>query len=197
MRKTANTLCIFVTIAIYIILNLSGANQCYGGNNTPPQYLHKEYESPSGDIIVKHFSDAPEDITNSEVWLYSAKNPSKKFRLYSYEVDATVIFSDDEKWLVLNHRSGSNEASAILFKKDTGLKYEIIIVLNELAWDLFRKTHKRYKIPDFFHSYTKAVLWSSDSKSILLEIYGHDDATPKELEPWYCIYDLKKEEMTL
>ncbi|MEO5359711.1 MAG: hypothetical protein H7843_04610 [Nitrospirota bacterium] len=121
-----------------------------------------------------------------------------KSLLYSYERAADVIFSPDEKWLVINDAYGSNGADAILFKKVKSLKYKAITTLSDLAWDLLRKTNKRHKIPSYFgHNYTFAVFWSADSKAILLETFGHDDDTPKALAPWYCIYDLKTKKMSL
>ncbi|MBF0459080.1 MAG: hypothetical protein HQK99_14415 [Nitrospirae bacterium] len=172
------------------------------------KYLHEEYKSPLGDIIVKHFSDDKSDIMKSEVWLYSANNPSKKVFLYSYDIYARILFSHDEKWLVLNNMYGSSGKDAILFREVEGLKYEEIENLYDKAWELFEKTHKKYKahvfkkykrnlIPFNDHSYAEAVLWSSDSKSVLIEIYGHHDEIPVRLEPWYCIYDVTTGKMTL
>ncbi|MBF0319294.1 MAG: hypothetical protein HQL01_05775 [Nitrospirae bacterium] len=224
MSKTVDVFYICVVITIYVLLHSSGVNHSYGDNTTPtqyllteyksplhvpgkivgyginktpPQYLLKEYKSPSGDIIVKHFTDDDNWTVNSEVWLYSAKNPSKKLWLYSYERDAEVLFSPNEKWLALNHRYGCDGTDAILFKQVKGLKYEPIIGLSDLAWAFFIKTHRKYKIPHFDHCYTEAVRWSSDSKSVMLQTYGHDDMSPKKLDPWYCIYDLKTKKMTL
>lgn len=197
MSKPANIIYLSVIVTICVSLHISGTNQCYGDNNTPMQYLHKKYRSPLGDITVKHFSDEKEWTINSEVWLYSTKNPAKKSLLYSYERDADVLFSHDEKWLVLNNGYGSDGTEAILFKKVNGLEYKPLKLLTEMAWDLFRKTHKQYQIPQFGHSYAEAVLWSSDSKSVMIQIYGHDDDSLKALEPWYCIYDLTTGKMTL
>ncbi|MEO5359706.1 MAG: hypothetical protein H7843_04585 [Nitrospirota bacterium] len=108
-----------------------------------------------------------------------------------------MLISPDENWIVINYRVGSTDTDALLFQKIKGLEYEEVEYLNTKAWNLFRKTHKQYKIPEFGHSYTEAVRWSSDSKSILLYIYGHDDDSPKKLEPWFCIYDLTTGKMTL
>ncbi|MBF0516406.1 MAG: hypothetical protein HQK97_04685 [Nitrospirae bacterium] len=31
----------------------------------------------------------------------------------------------------------------------------------------------------------------------MLRTYGHDDMSPKALEPWFCIYDVTTGEMSL
>ncbi|MCG6551986.1 MAG: hypothetical protein L7F77_06635 [Candidatus Magnetominusculus sp. LBB02] len=197
MRKKIKVIHIYIIITVYILLNIHSIHQCNGDNNTPMKYLHQEYKSPLGDIIVKHFSDYEKDVMNSEVWLYSVADPSKKAFLYSYLISARIIFSHDEKWLVLNNRYGSDGNEAILFKQVKGLKYELITSLDDLAWDFFKKTNRQYKIPIFDHSYTYAVQWSSDSRSVMLKTFGHDDLSPKTLEPWYCIYDVTTGKMSL
>ncbi|MBF0459081.1 MAG: hypothetical protein HQK99_14420 [Nitrospirae bacterium] len=207
MKKTVNVLYLCVMITICGLLHLSVSKQCYGEDIKPKKYLKKEYTSPEGNIIVRHLGGHPKD-NSGDIWLYSAKNPSKGEFLCSYEIDADVQFSYDEKWLVLNHNYGSDKTDAILFKKVKGLQYEEVKLLTYFAWELFEKTHKKYKvhvfkrykrntIPLYGHSYAKAVRWSSDSKSVLIEIYGHHDETPERLEPWYCIYDVTTGKMTL
>ncbi|MEO5359405.1 MAG: hypothetical protein H7843_03030 [Nitrospirota bacterium] len=186
--------CIVITVCL--LLNFSSTNQCYSETTKPKKYLKKEYRSLKGNIIVRHYGESLDD-NSADIWLYSAKNPSKKLLLYSYERDADVLISPNEKWLVINYRYGSDVTDAILFKKAKGLKYDEKKYLNTLAWRLFRKMHKQYEIPEFGHNYTEAVLWSSDSKSVMVEIYGHDDLSPKALEPWFCIYDVTTGKMSL
>ncbi|MEO5359404.1 MAG: hypothetical protein H7843_03025 [Nitrospirota bacterium] len=196
MSRTVYITIIFFAIIICLLLNLSNTNQCYGEITEPKKYLKKEYRSPEGNIIVRHYGESIDD-NSADIWLYSAKHPSKRAMLYSYDGDANVLFSHNEKWLVLNHRYGSDGTNAILFKKIKGLKYEQITSLNDFVWDLFKKTHKQYKIPEFDHSYTYAVFWSSDSKSVMLRTYGHDDLSPTMLDPWFCIYDVTTGKMSL
>ncbi|WP_420265504.1 hypothetical protein [Candidatus Magnetominusculus dajiuhuensis] len=197
MIRLTNVSYLCIAISTYVLLNIIGAGQCYGEDKTLKNHLIKEYTSPKGNIIVRHYVDGYEICPDGDIWLYSKKNPSKKALLFSYERDADVLISPDEKWLVINYRAGCNVTDANLYKQIKDLKYEYVTSLNDFAWDLFRVTHKQYKIPDFFHNYAEAVLWSSDSKSVMIEIYGHDDISPKKLEPWYCIYDLTTGKMTL
>ncbi|MBF0554182.1 MAG: hypothetical protein HQK96_06425 [Nitrospirae bacterium] len=196
MIRLSNVSYVYIVVTICIFLHIAGINQCYGDNIKPKKYLKKESTSPEGNIIIRHLGEHPDDFY-WDIWLYSRKNPSKKALLFSYERDADVLISSDEKWLVINYRVGTTDTDALLFKKVKDLEYEEIDYLNDKAWNLFRKTHRKYKIPQFGHSYVEAVLWSSDSKSVMLEIYGHDDLSPKRLEPWYCIYDLTAGKMTL
>ncbi|MCG6552176.1 MAG: hypothetical protein L7F77_07600 [Candidatus Magnetominusculus sp. LBB02] len=196
MNRTVMTSYLCAVIAIYVLLQLLGVGQCFGDDIKPNKYLKKEYASPSGKIIVRQYGELLED-NSGDIWLYSKENPLKKAFLFSYERDADVIISPDEKWIAINYRYGCDGTSIILFKRIKGLKYEIDTWLTQFAWDFFRKKYKRHIIPEFGHSYAEAVLWSSDSKSVLIFIKGHDDDSPMKLEPWYCIYDLKKEEMTL
>ncbi|MBF0459079.1 MAG: hypothetical protein HQK99_14410 [Nitrospirae bacterium] len=143
MKRTVNVFYLCVMITILGLLHTSASNQCYGDNNTPQNILLKEYTSPEGNIIVRHIVDVKKG--DLEIWLYSSKNPSKGELLRSYEIDADVLFSYDETWLVLNDRYGSTDTDPILFKRVKGLKYEEIENLYGKAWDLFEKTHKKYK----------------------------------------------------
>ncbi|MBF0554183.1 MAG: hypothetical protein HQK96_06430 [Nitrospirae bacterium] len=197
MNRTISVPYLFVVITFYVLLPVLEIEQCYGEDKTLKNHLIKEYTSPKGNIIVRHYVDGYEICPDGDIWLYSKKNPSKKALLFSYERDADVLISPDEKWLIINYRAGTTDTDALLFKKVKDLEYEEIDYLNDKAWDLFRKTHRQYKIPQFGHSYAEAVLWSSDSKSVMIEIYGHDDLSQKNLEPWYCIYDLTTGKMTL
>ncbi|MEO5359705.1 MAG: hypothetical protein H7843_04580 [Nitrospirota bacterium] len=196
MNRTINVTYALVIISIIFLIYFSKVVKGYGENQKPGKYLLKEYFSLNGNIIIRHHSGYP-DYFSGDIWLYSKNNPSKKALLFSYERDADVLISPDEKWLVINYRAGTTDTDALLYKNAKGLEYEVSELLNDKAWDLFRKTHKQYKIPDFGHSYAEAVRWSSDSKSILLYIYGHDDLSPKTLEPWFCVYDLTTGKMTL
>ncbi|MBF0459124.1 MAG: hypothetical protein HQK99_14635 [Nitrospirae bacterium] len=207
MKRTVNMLYLCGIIAICGLLNASVSKQCYGEDIKPKKYLKKEYTSPEGNIIVRLLGGHPQD-NSGDIWLFSAKNPSDRELLYSYERDASVLISPDEKWLVINDRSGTTDTDPLLYKRVKGLKYEEIENLYMKAWELFEKTHKKYKTHVFKrykrntillygHSYAEAVRWSSDSKSVLIEIYGHHDETPERLEPWYCIYDLTTGKMTL
>ncbi|MCG6552174.1 MAG: hypothetical protein L7F77_07590, partial [Candidatus Magnetominusculus sp. LBB02] len=197
MERSTKISHLSIVIVFYVLLQLKGIDQCYGGKKLHINHLLEEYSSPTGNIIVRKYISGYEVCPDGEIWLYSKKNPSKKELLFSYERDADALISPDEKWLVINNRAGNNVTDAGLYRQVKGLKYKFATSLNEYAWELFRKTHKRYKIPDFFHNYVEAVLWSSDSKSVMITICGNDDISPMKLEPWYCIYDLKKEEMTL
>ncbi|MBF0457737.1 MAG: hypothetical protein HQK99_07565 [Nitrospirae bacterium] len=198
MNRTVNVSFLCVIITICVLLHVLGVRQCYGEDKALKNHLLKEYLSPevNGDIIVRHYVDGYDGFSG-DIWLYSKKDPSKKTLLFSYERDADVIISPDEKWLIINYRAGTTDTDALLFQKVKGLEYKETKMLNDMAWDLFRKTHKQYQIPQFGHSYAEAVLWSSDSKSVMIQIYGHDDDSLKALEPWYCIYDLTTGKMTL
>lgn len=197
MFRLTNRSYISVITTIYVLLYALGAGYCYGKDKSHKNHLQQEDTSPNGNIIVRYYDDGDDICPRGDIWLYSKDHPSKKALLFSYERDADILISPDEKWIVINHRVGNNITELILFKKVKGLKYERIAWIDVLAWNLFRKTHSQYKIPEFFHNYTEAVRWSSDSKSVLIYIYGHDDETPKKLEPWYCVYDVTTDAMTL
>ncbi|MEO5359707.1 MAG: hypothetical protein H7843_04590 [Nitrospirota bacterium] len=141
-----------------------------------------------GEDIYSYFGD---------IWLHSAKNPAEKEFLFSFRHYAKVLISPDEKWLVIKHRLGFAMIDAILFKNVDGLKYKEVKYLNHMAWTLFRDTHKQYKLNEFIDTYVEAMEWSSDSKSILIQVNRHDENSPKDTEPWYCIYDLTTDKMSL
>ncbi|MCG6552177.1 MAG: hypothetical protein L7F77_07605 [Candidatus Magnetominusculus sp. LBB02] len=184
-------------VTIFVMLNAIGTGQCFGEGSPPKKHLLKEDSSPEGKIIVRHYVDSEDSSHSGDIWLYSAKDPSQKALLFSYERDADVLFSPDEKWLVINYRVRADESDALLFKRVNGLKYKETTFLNPLAWRFFKNKHKQYTLPAFNNNYVEAVQWSSDSKSLMVQVYGHDNNSPAASEPWYCLYDLTTGKMTL
>ncbi|MEO5359708.1 MAG: hypothetical protein H7843_04595 [Nitrospirota bacterium] len=183
-----------VIVIIYALLTVIDAGQCHGEDNISKKHLLKQNISPVGKTIIRYYVTSNER-SSGDIWLYSTEDRSKKEFLFSFSRDAEVLISPDEKWLVINHTLEIKGAEAILFKKIKDLKYQRVKLLNPMAWALLKKTHKQ--IPGFGHSYTEALHWSSDSKSLMIELYGYDDKSQKALEPWYCIYDLTTGKMTL
>jgi hypothetical protein len=78
---------------------------------TPNGNLVSTEYSPNGDIRVEHRS-------GGWLYLFSAKDESKRFSLrQTSEEAAYVLFSPDEKWLVINERGHLNDASARLYRR--------------------------------------------------------------------------------
>ncbi|NTV51290.1 MAG: hypothetical protein HGA69_00435 [Desulfobulbaceae bacterium] len=166
--------------------------------------LEKSEESPLGDIVVEHYENyKADDYHFKEIWLGSKKDPKNKFLIYSHGRSAEVIFSPDEKWLIINDYLGSNASDVILFRQDNDSKYTEVKnadVFNK-AWALFFKQSKFLKPKEFGHQYAEAVRWASDSKSFLVSVWGHLDEPVKRkfisIAPWICVFEVNSMKVSL
>jgi hypothetical protein len=165
----------------------------------------REQLSPEGDIRVEYLSP-PEGEDMHQIWLVDTKNPKERRALYDYQRSATVQFSPDEKWLIVNDQVSSGMAEVTLFERKETLRYsQSDLDLNEALWAFFYKqidgksgikfgrAEGQYSLD---HSYLSSELWSAGSDAILFSISGHAGGQ-LWARTWYCVYDLTKKEVTL
>jgi len=149
--------------------------------------------SPKRDIAIEYYrSDgAGADTPTHQIWLVSTLDPSKRRLLFTHWRDASLLFSDDEKWLVINDRQASNESHLQLFYRKSELEYEKVTDLSEAAWHFFDEKQRHNWKDGFDHHYVEALRWSdSTPPTLLLMLRGHVDSR-NHTSDWYCLYDVE------
>jgi hypothetical protein len=127
-----------------------------------------------------------------EIWLVSKADPAQRHLLFKHEREAEVVFSEDEKWLVINDHNLSNESRLLLFTRKASLEYVQVADLTDATWAFFAKQNGR-KNPDrpFDHAYVEALRWANDDPpTLLLCLDGHLDHRNFTSE-WYCLYNVQ------
>jgi hypothetical protein len=163
--------------------------------------------SPSGKIIAEHYLTSPPDKEPEDnprqIFLKEPAGHSRSIFLATYNRNAEVLFSPDEKWLVLDDHAGSNISAIRVFKHTQGLHYleeSTDSPLNKKVWELFRKRHFPNAKLDFLHTYTVALCWGRDSDSVVVEIHGDaillKDNSVVGFGPWRCVYSMSKSAAT-
>ncbi len=146
--------------------------------------------SPLRDIITESYGDE----NSTQIWLVSASDPGKRRLLFIHHRAADVIFSEDEKWLVINDRSGSSLANLLLYRRKAELEYEKVDDLTSAAWAFFEKRQGKFH---FDHSYVEALRWAETSPPVLfLCLSGHMDSRNYTSE-WYCLYNISTRKFSL
>ncbi len=151
--------------------------------------------SPTGALKVEAFfvnADSPRTA-----YLFDPAKPNNRQVLCTFERSAEFLFSPDGKWIAMNDQLGSNVTEIRLFMRNHGLKFEETkIDPSGPAWKLLRDKHK-VSCPDGFdHGYATVVLWSTDSKAILVSITGYGGSHHR-VDNWVCAYDLRSNSATL
>jgi hypothetical protein len=147
--------------------------------------------SPQADIVVQH---CWRRAGGEQIWLALADDFGKRRLLFDTGRNAGVMFSQDEEWLVVNDRWGSNGSSARLYKKVAPLDYREQLDLTGGAWDFFAQ-HEKVSPPQFDHSYTEAIRWIAKPAAIVLELSGHMDHN-HHVGGWLCIYYIDSKEFS-
>ena len=160
------------------------------GEPSPGMKLEGTEPSPLGDILVKHYFRS--DDYKREVWLVSASRPADQMLLYVHGRSVEVLFSPDERWLIINNFSSSTETNPYLFQRVQGLRYTPVenAKIGEKVWQLVGKQYPVVLSRDFGHRYVQVMRWAYDSKSFLVVAFGHLDSIEKQsaLDPWYCVF---------
>jgi hypothetical protein len=172
----------------------------------------KERLSPERDMVVE-FRDvatsAPFTENSREIWLVDAKKHKQKKLLYTYHRAADVLFSPNEKWLLVDDHVGSNSSETHLFEHVSGVEYrKSDLDPEEAVWRFFFEQMKLQRDPkkgplakdydEMDHFYIHSVRWSTDSDAILFSLDGHNSGDPRPwAEGWLCVYDLRNQKVTL
>ena len=149
---------------------------------TPDDY------SPRNDLLVEHYF---ERNGTDQIWLVSTSDPAKRRLLFTHERHATVLFSSDEEWLVINNANLSNESRSLLYQRKGPLEYAQVADLTDSAWQFFDESNGLKAPNEFDHRYVGALRWADDDPpTLLLCLDGHSDSRNNTGE-WYCLYDIR------
>lgn len=148
--------------------------------------------SPRGDILIEHYFNSKN--YEREVWLAPPSQPSDRVLLYKHGRSVEVLFSPDQKWLVINDFPTSTDGAPFLFRRGQGLQYSPVANANigDKVWRFAGKWHPLILTPAFGHRYVQVLRWANDSKAFLVAAFGHLDSPEKQraLDPWLCIFTL-------
>jgi hypothetical protein len=146
-----------------------------------------EQFSPTRAFLVEHYFERG---GTDQIWLVSTADPAKRRLLFTHERHAEIIFSPDEKYLVINNQCLSNEARVLLYRQKAGLEYELAADLTDAAWQFFAHENGLKDPPGFDHSYVSALQWLGEkSPTILLSLDGHIDGR-NHTSDWICLYEV-------
>ena len=160
-----------------------------GDTNAPPKIIEVSVisNSPQQTCYIEQHTLSPNEVF--QVWLVSSKNSKDRQLLYTHSRSVKVLFSNDEKWLVINDYAGSNLANVILFQKKHGVDYKQVEDITDKAWVFLAAQVGHKKGPLLDHNYAEVLRWTDDT-TILLCLYGHMDQH-NHVEDWLCLYDVK------
>jgi hypothetical protein len=147
--------------------------------------------SPQRDIAIENYRSDDFGSPSHQIWLVSPLDPSQRRLLFTHSRHASVLFSDDEKWLVINDHEASNESRLLLYRRKADLEYEQVADLTEAAWHFFDEQQHPGGKNGFDHRYVEALRWAeSDPPTLLVMLEGHIDNRNNTSE-WYCFYDVE------
>lgn len=126
-----------------------------------------------------------------QLWISDYHNPRNRVLLYDYDRSATVCFSPDEKWLVVNDYCGSSEAASVLFRRAKGILFERVkdLDLDSIAWSAAAR-EQRFSPSDVFdHQYSEVLCWLGESGKLVIHAWGYYGGV-RSLDDWFCIFDV-------
>ncbi len=167
--------------------------------NAPPGFEvhHDPIESPKGSYVAAFYVPASDLDRARQLWVRSKTNPSDATLIYEYVRDADVLFSPDEKWLIVNDYAGSNLSEIVLFRQERGTKFtQSQIDVTGIVWRSFSTRYRLRHGLDLDHQYIEGVRWAENSKAFLVVLWGHTDIN-RYVDPWYCAFDLTTQRPSL
>lgn len=155
--------------------------------------------SPKRDLLVESYRSNARGMSPvpQQIWLVSTADPAKRRLLFSHERSASVLFSEDEQWLVINNRSGSSESSVLLFARKGELEYEQTADLTDAAWAFFDRQNGLKKPNALDHVYVEALRWAGEKPpTLLLGLSGHGNPG-NYTEEWYCLCNVETKKFSV
>jgi hypothetical protein len=155
--------------------------------------------SPKRDLLVESYRSDARSMSPvpQQIWLVSTADPAKRRLLFSHERSASVLFSDDEEWLVINNRSGSSESSVLLFARKGKLEYEHTADLTDAAWAFFDRQNGLQRPNMLDHLYVEALRWATAKPpTLLLCLSGHGNSG-NYTDEWYCLCNVETKTFSL
>jgi len=163
-----------------------------------PRYTLIDTEkSPGRTFQIEYYENT--NHSTAQIWTAAKGRRTNKSLLFEYgdPEGVTVLVSADDKWLVLNHRAGSDLTHPILFRKVSDGRFEKTkdINLEDVVWST-AATNQGFTTKTIFdHSYSEALCWLGDSHSLVLRAWGYYSGE-YGLDHWYCIYSVDTKKVT-
>ncbi len=172
-------------------------------DQTKPDNEIEFFGGPHIDIVKEVYRRTDEGSPAFKIVLSSLADPSKKELLFAYDRAAEADLSPDGKWFVINDRPGRGQCEPRLFKRHAGLKFTELkeARIQQKVVDFFIRSNKfpesiRKHLIGESDCFVESILWSDDSKSLLLRITKGQTGEPIWIYNWRCIYDLKTGELS-
>lgn len=163
---------------------------------SPPGKLFHIDKSPSGTVLAEHFVlEAPDSRSEAplrQIWLRDTQGKNAPTLLFEHYRGADVLFSPNEKWIVINNYFDSGSTEVRLFQKTTGLNYQEMKKADatQKCWALLDRTVGRLVSKALDHSYIRAIQWAAASRAVLLVASGHLTGEPLQVNDWFCVFDI-------
>jgi hypothetical protein len=156
------------------------------------------FGGPHIDIVTEVYHRKDGESPAFKIVLSSLADPSQKELLFEYDRAAQAELSPDGKWFIVNDRPVRGECNPRLFKQKKGLKFGEVedAGIRKKAINFFIGENKypasmRGHLMPEGDCYVESVLWSDDSKSLLLRLSKGQTGEPLWVYNWRCVYDLK------
>ncbi len=165
----------------------------FAGEPSPGMELETTERSPQEDLLVEHYINRA--TYQREVWLVPANQSSHRVLLYTHDRSVEVLFSPDERRLIVNDFFGSDIAAPHLFRRGRGFQYDEVKAakITEKTWRFVGRRYPLVLQRDFGHRYVQVMRWASDSRAFLVAAFGHlDRARVRALDPYLCVFPLPK-----
>lgn len=161
-----------------------------------PGTLERVEHSPRGDLRVEYRRLDAE----ASVWLIPEADESRRRLLYKFQRKADVLFSPDQKWLLITDQPTNRGGGTQLYRRtrDDDNLYEVPAnmecsrePIGNLAWRFYLGKAGLPSSADRNHISIDSVRWQPDSSSFVLRVASAgSDGTDTVPVAWLCRYDL-------
>jgi hypothetical protein len=175
-----------------LLLIFSLALEGIATNEPPPDFtnVYSEQSPNDGFKLICYKRDPKDFSSETQIWLEALKPDFKTQLIFTHWNRAHSLISSDDQYIAINYHVMSDLGEVHVFSRDkTGLFQEIKKDFGEIAHKLVRK--ELGSNIGFDHEYCYADYWLRDGL-LLVHFEGHESGT-HYLEPWYFIYDVKKD----
>jgi hypothetical protein len=162
----------------------------------------KDEANPVAEVTITKFSPGQtcyieyqrhqNDVT--QIWVVSARDPSERALLYTFDRGAEVEFSDGEEWLVVNDFLGSNSTEPHIFHRVSGVRYQDVGNVATSAWAFVAKQVGLPEPPLLDHNYAEGLRWV-DGHTLVILLHGHTDDR-HYVTSWICLFDANTREFS-
>ena len=150
-------------------------------------------ESASAGFRVIHYKkDANAYDSESQIWVHALKPEFKDQLLFTHNNRSSVLISEDEEYIAINHHELSGLGNLYIFKHNANGGFDEVKL--KFLETIKQQVKKRLKLDEtdigFDHEYCYADYWMRDG--LLLGHLEGDLSGEYRLRDWYFIYDVRR-----